>query len=231
MGSKRTIITLSEEDKMWLEGYSKAFNISVAEVIRRGIKQLRESHESGPYQKLVENTRGIWKKSVESKMKRTEIQDPVGRIFYPFHPGRDGCRTPMQWSSKEGAGFTGSTPWLRTDSSYSVVNVDSQHKDPESLLSWYRNLIWMRKKKQSLLKGDLQILPLKERNVLCFIRNHESELSLVTLNFKNKAVKLTLQKSFGKKTWKLVLSSNQNQNSTFNEILSLSPLEAALWDG
>ena len=62
MGSKRTIITLSEEDKMWLEGYSKAFNISVAEVIRRGIKQLKESHESGPYQKLVENTRGIWKK-------------------------------------------------------------------------------------------------------------------------------------------------------------------------
>jgi hypothetical protein len=61
MGSKRTIITLSEEDKMWLEGYSKAFNISVAEVIRQGIKRLRETHESEPYHKLVENTRGIWK--------------------------------------------------------------------------------------------------------------------------------------------------------------------------
>ena len=61
MGSKRTIITLSEEDKMWLEGYSKAFNVSVAEVIRRGIKRLREAHESEPYHKLVEKTRGIWK--------------------------------------------------------------------------------------------------------------------------------------------------------------------------
>lgn len=61
MASKRTIITLSEEDKIWLEGYSKAFNISVAEVIRRGIKGLRESYESEAYHKLVENTRDIWK--------------------------------------------------------------------------------------------------------------------------------------------------------------------------
>jgi len=61
MGSKRTIITLSEEDKMWLEGYSKALNVSVAEVIRQGIKRLRETHELEAYHKLVENTRGIWK--------------------------------------------------------------------------------------------------------------------------------------------------------------------------
>jgi hypothetical protein len=61
MGSKRTIITLSEEDKLWLEGYSKAFDISVAEVIRRGIKGLREGSESEAYHKLVENTQGIWK--------------------------------------------------------------------------------------------------------------------------------------------------------------------------
>ena len=37
-GSKRTIITLSEEDNMWLEGYIKAFNVSVAEIIRQGIE-------------------------------------------------------------------------------------------------------------------------------------------------------------------------------------------------
>ena len=61
MGSKRTIITISEEDKMWLEAYSKAFNVSVAEVIRQGIKRLRETDESEAYPKLVENTRGIWK--------------------------------------------------------------------------------------------------------------------------------------------------------------------------
>ena len=62
MGSKRTIITLPEEDKLWLESYSKAYRISVAEAIRQGIKQLKESKTQDTYNTLVQNTRGVWKK-------------------------------------------------------------------------------------------------------------------------------------------------------------------------
>jgi hypothetical protein len=62
MGSKRTIITLSEEDKLWLEGYSKARKISLAEAIRKGIEKLRETDGLKTYHTLVENTRGIWRK-------------------------------------------------------------------------------------------------------------------------------------------------------------------------
>ena len=62
MGSLRTIITLSEKDKAWLESYSKASGISMAEAIRRGITQLKELEERNIYQKLVKETRGIWKK-------------------------------------------------------------------------------------------------------------------------------------------------------------------------
>ncbi len=62
MGNKRTIITLSETDKTWLTSYATALNISVAEVIRRGVKKLKEAEEAQGYRKLVENTRGIWTK-------------------------------------------------------------------------------------------------------------------------------------------------------------------------
>jgi len=62
MGSKRTIITLPEEDKLWLESYSKAYRISVAEAIRQGIKGLKESMAQSTYDTLVQNTRGVWKK-------------------------------------------------------------------------------------------------------------------------------------------------------------------------
>jgi 6-phosphogluconate dehydrogenase len=62
MGSKRIIITLPEEDKQWLEGYSRAYRISVAESIRQGIKRLKESETQGTYDTLVQNTRGVWKK-------------------------------------------------------------------------------------------------------------------------------------------------------------------------
>ena len=62
MGSQRTIITLSDKDKAWIESYSKASGISMAEAIRQGITQLREREETNVFQRLVEETRGIWRK-------------------------------------------------------------------------------------------------------------------------------------------------------------------------
>ncbi|MFO7931622.1 MAG: hypothetical protein R6U97_09475 [Desulfosalsimonas sp.] len=62
MGSKRTIITLSESNKHWLEAYSKARGISMAEAIRKGISRLRQSESGALYRELAEQTRGIWEK-------------------------------------------------------------------------------------------------------------------------------------------------------------------------
>lgn len=62
MGAQRTIITISEKDKAWLESFSKARGISMAEVIRRGIAQLREREGKNFYRTLVDETRGIWKR-------------------------------------------------------------------------------------------------------------------------------------------------------------------------
>jgi hypothetical protein len=62
MGTQRTIITLSDEDKAWLESFSKARGISMAESIRQGIAHLREREEKDLYRTLIEETRGIWKR-------------------------------------------------------------------------------------------------------------------------------------------------------------------------
>ena len=62
MASKRTIITLSEEDKRWLESYSNLNRVSVAEAIRQGIRKLKEAELIENYQTLVQRTKGLWKK-------------------------------------------------------------------------------------------------------------------------------------------------------------------------
>ena len=62
MGSQRTIITLSDNDKAWIESYSKASGISMAEAIRQGIAHLRALEEKNIFQTLIEETRGIWSK-------------------------------------------------------------------------------------------------------------------------------------------------------------------------
>jgi hypothetical protein len=61
MGSKRSIITISDEDKLWLENYSRAHGISAAEAIRRGIARLKDEEDSSVYKKIIQETRGIWK--------------------------------------------------------------------------------------------------------------------------------------------------------------------------
>ncbi len=61
MASKR-LISLPDEDKNWLEGYSKVHKISVAEAIRQGIDQLKKDQRQKTYQELVKRTRGLWKK-------------------------------------------------------------------------------------------------------------------------------------------------------------------------
>ena len=62
MRTTRTIIFLSEDEKLWLEEYSKAAGVSMAETIRRGLARLREQERPGRYHEALESTRGLWKK-------------------------------------------------------------------------------------------------------------------------------------------------------------------------
>jgi hypothetical protein len=62
MSAKKIIISISDEDKLWLDGYAKVHKISVAEAVRQGIGLLKKGQRQKTYQKLVEITCGIWKK-------------------------------------------------------------------------------------------------------------------------------------------------------------------------
>ena len=58
---------------------------------------------------------------------RDQIMDPMGKNFWPFNKGRDGCRAPMQWSAAPNAGFAlpGAETWLPVHPDYQTRNVMS----------------------------------------------------------------------------------------------------------
>lgn len=62
MRSKRMIVTLPEDDRRWLENYSKASGISIAEAVRQGVRRLRNSEEPKTYGSLLRKTSGLWRK-------------------------------------------------------------------------------------------------------------------------------------------------------------------------
>lgn len=62
MGIQRARVTIPDEEKSWIESYSRARGISMAEAIRKAITRLREQEGQSTYQSLVAQTQGIWKK-------------------------------------------------------------------------------------------------------------------------------------------------------------------------
>ncbi len=110
---------------------------------------------------------------------------PIGKFF-----GRDGCRTPMQWtSSTRNAGFSSDPdiePWLPISTDSTSINVETQEKDQKSMLSFFKSLIQLRKSEYVLKEGDLELLPTSNNKCLLYERRANQEGILVTLNFHNK---------------------------------------------
>ena len=95
----------------------------------------------------------------ERDIPRDQIKDPVGLWDNTPRGGRDGCRTPMQWSSEPGAGFTSpdATPWLPLGD-HASCNVADQRVDPSSTLSFCRRLISFRKGAPELRRAPYEPL-------------------------------------------------------------------------
>ena len=62
MRSTRTIVTLSKDEKEWLERYSRGKGLSMAQTVRKGIARLRNEERSSLYEDTLQNTRGLWAK-------------------------------------------------------------------------------------------------------------------------------------------------------------------------
>jgi alpha-glucosidase len=101
-----------------------------------------------------------------------DVRDPIGITGWPKEKGRDGERTPMQWdASNAQAGFsTNPHTWLPVTANYRSVNVAAESADPDSLLSWHRRLIVLRRSNAALRDGRMVMLDQGDANVLCYAR-------------------------------------------------------------
>ncbi|HEY8796975.1 MAG TPA: maltose alpha-D-glucosyltransferase [Candidatus Dormibacteraeota bacterium] len=115
--------------------------------------------------------------------------DEIGMGDNIFLGDRNGVRTPMQWSGDRNAGFSDANRQrlylpVITDPEYhyETVNVETQHQNPHSLLSWMKRVIALRKRHRAFGRGTLELLRPENRKILAFVRRHESEQILVIAN-------------------------------------------------
>jgi glycosidase len=120
---------------------------------------------------------------------------------------RDKSRTPMQWNSSSDVGFSEHLPWITIPSDAYKINVEDQQNDPNSMLSFYKSLLKLRKEHSALRLGEYKFLR-NEDGLVSFVRTDDLEKVLVVLNFGNESKTLDIGAHLGADV-KLLLSTKR----------------------
>jgi len=115
--------------------------------------------------------------------------DELGMGDNVYLGDRNGVRTPMQWSPDRNAGFSGANPQslilpVITDPEYhfEAINVETQDRNPSSLLWWMKRILALRKEFHAFGRGSFEPLAPANRRVLAFLRRYCEETLLVVAN-------------------------------------------------
>ena len=119
----------------------------------------------------------------DSKISRLQLHDPLGKKYWPFHPGRDPERGPMVWSIGEGNGFSTAAPWLPFAKASNRYSVENQELEESSMLHHYRVLLALRKDDDTLRRGLTSFVDTSNVHILAYCREHEGQQRLILLNF------------------------------------------------
>ena len=116
-----------------------------------------------------------------------DLRDPYGIAFWPAFKGRDGCRTPMPWTTGPD-GFSAGKPWLPSSPAHLPLAVSEQTDDPGSTLNFARAFLRLRRAAPALRSGAARFLDAPEP-VLAFRREPDV---LVVLNLGAEPARWTL---------------------------------------
>jgi maltose alpha-D-glucosyltransferase / alpha-amylase len=120
---------------------------------------------------------------------------------------RNGVRTPMQWSPDRNGGFSRADPAalvlppiMDPLYGYGAVNVEAQSRDPHSVLNWMRRMLAVRSRHPAFGRGSLTLLYPKNRKILAYLRENETDTLLCVANVAHspQAVELDLSQFVGR---------------------------------
>jgi len=154
--------------------------------------------------------------------RKEEVKDPIGRTGWPKEKGRDGERTPMQWNESQNAGFSTAAPWLPVPSTAKAHNVADELRDSNSILSFYKKVIALRRTNRELREGNYVPLNQNDPNVLSYLRVYQDQAVLVALNMSGTPQKVDFK--FSKNGFASAKSLVATANSSSNgDIVALEP--------
>lgn len=135
--------------------------------------------------------------------------------------GRDNARTPMQWDDTANAGFTSGEPWLKVNPNYIKINVDADRKAPNSIFSWYKKMVDLRKANPLITYGSYHLLIPDHPSIFAYERTYNKEKWIVIAN-------IGVEKTFTDQVEinrEDIFINNYNSVNLDNNQLSLEPYQ------
>ena len=97
---------------------------------------------------------------------------------------RDNSRTPMQWSAEKFAGFSTVEPWITSPDNYKKFNAEVEEKDENSVLSFYKTLVKLRKENKIIQEGSIKFIERDNNDVIAYTRSLDGKELIVICNFR-----------------------------------------------
>ncbi len=135
---------------------------------------------------------------------------------------RDNARTPMQWDDTLYAGFSDAIPWIKVNSDHNAINVATNEKNKDSILSYYKEIISLRKKYPIIVYGDYEDIDFNNKRMYAYKRTIDNESLYVFCNFSAKPLKYDLT---GMKGFECLLSNYKE----YGDMLLLRPYESRVY--
>jgi alpha-glucosidase len=158
--------------------------------------------------------------------RREDVKDIIGQKGWPREKGRDGERTPMQWTAGVNAGFNeGAKTWLPVAQNHNIINAATEAQRPGSVLNWYRKLIALRRTDPALVRGSYKPLDVKNEKVFSFARKTSDRTVVVSLNMSADPQTVSLANEAGGKQGKVLASTSTRKSVDLNK-LTLDPFGA-----
>lgn len=159
---------------------------------------------------------------IKDRRERGYSDDSILASLYA--KSRDNARTPMQWDDSLNAGFTAGTPWLDVNPNYKEINAKSQMEDPDSIFSYYKKLIALRKEYPVFVEGDFDLVFSENNQLFSYTRTFDGKTLWVLCNFYGEEVSIEIPQEL--KGEKELLISNYRDINSENV---LRPYEARMY--
>lgn len=174
--------------------------------------------------KSIEDFRDI--ESINAYHEYTEagVIEKDKMMDYIRYKSRDNSRTPMQWDDSENAGFTDGTPWIMVNPNYKEINAKEQAGRKDSIFTYYKNLIALRKQYEIIVYGSYELLLPDSKEIYAYTRKLENSRLLTVCNFTKQEIEYQIPQEFQNPDAK-VLISNYDRTEAGGKVI-LKPFEA-----